>query len=88
MALISRKFCFYNFEVIFGHNGVKIGENVYFLGMDRISGSVSGIRRNPAIFQLSGIRPDTGYQKTGYPVSEYPAGYPANRIFIKHFFLY
>ena len=33
------------------------------LGMDRISGSVSGIRRNPAIFQLSGIRPDTGYQK-------------------------
>ena len=29
-ALISRKICFYNFEVIFGHNGVKIGENVYF----------------------------------------------------------
>ena len=28
------------------------------LGMDRISGSVSGIRRNPAIFQLSGFRPD------------------------------
>ena len=46
--------------------------------MDRISGSVSGIRQNPAIFQLSGIRPDTGYQKIGYP---------ANRILIKNFFL-
>ena len=30
LALISRKICFYNFEVIFGHNGVKIGGNVYF----------------------------------------------------------
>ena len=30
LALISRTFCFYNFEVIFGQNGVKIVENVYF----------------------------------------------------------
>ena len=37
-------------------------------------------------FQLSGIRPVTGYQKTGYPVFEYPAGYPANRILIRHFY--
>ena len=50
----------------------------YFIGMDWISGSVSSIRQNPAIFQQSGIRPDTGYQKTGYP---------ANRILIKHFLL-
>ena len=60
---------------------------ILVLGMDRISGLVSGIRRNPAIFQLSGIRPDTGYQKTGYPVFEYPAGYPANRILMKTFSL-
>ena len=52
--------------------------------MDRIFGSVSGIRRNPALLQLSGIRPDTGYLKTGYPVSEYPAGYLANWILIRH----
>ena len=42
------------------------------LGMDRITGSVSGIRRYPAIFQLSGIRPDTGY--------------PANQILIRLFY--
>ena len=39
------------------------------------------------LFQLSGIRPDTGYQKTGYPVFEYPAGYPVNRILMKTFSL-
>ena len=50
-----------------------------------IIGSVSGIWQNPAIFQLSGIKPDTAY--TRYPVSEYSARYPANWILIKHFFL-
>ena len=52
--------------------------------MNRIYGSVCGIRQNPAIFQLSGIRSDAGYL-----VSDYPAGYPANRIFDGiSFFLY
>ena len=30
LALILRKICFYNFEVTFGLNGVKIDESVYF----------------------------------------------------------
>ena len=30
LALILSKIGFYNFEVIFGHRGVKIGESVYF----------------------------------------------------------
>ena len=46
--------------------------------MDRISGSVSSIRQNPAIFQLSGIRSDTEYLKTGYLVSKFPAGNPVS----------
>ena len=29
-GLIFVKICFYNSEVIFGHNGVKIGGSVYF----------------------------------------------------------
>ena len=38
-------------------------------GMDRISGSVSGIRQNPAIFQQSGRIPDIkkpDIRQTGY----------------------
>ena len=30
LALILWKICLYSFKVIFGHNGMKIGENVYF----------------------------------------------------------
>ena len=62
------------------------GNRYNFLGLDRIFGSVSGIWQNPAIFQLSGIRPETKYLKTGYLVSEYLAEYPANRILIRHFY--
>ena len=40
LALFSRKICFYNSEVIFGHKGEKIGESVYFCMMikkDRVN---------------------------------------------------
>ena len=38
---------------------------------------------------FSAIRYPAGYRisKTGYPVSEYPAGYPAKWILRKHFFV-
>ena len=45
----------------FEGNVVSRIEYILLEGKDRISGSVFGIRRNPAIFQLFGIRPDTGY---------------------------
>ena len=37
---------------------------------------------------FSAIRYPAGYRisKTGYPVSEYPAGYPANRILVWYFY--
>ena len=51
----------------------QIYKQQFQLEMDQISGSVSGIQPDPAIFQLSGIQPDTRYQKPD-------TGYPANRI--------
>ena len=48
--------------------------------MDRISGEIRPFFSYP----VSGRIPD--FKKTGYPVSEYPAGYPANRILVWHFY--